>query len=43
MVAFHGYPRPRQVANIGKKWARFPRTGINRPTWLTDYWNLYSD
>ncbi len=43
MVAFHGYPRPRQVAMVGKKWARFPRTGINRPAWLTDYWNHYSD
>ena len=43
MVAFHGYPRPRQVVTVGAKWARFPRTGINRPTWLTNYWNCYRD
>lgn len=43
MVAFHGYPRPRQVANIGVKWAKFPRTGINRPGWLVDYWNYYKN
>ena len=43
MVAFHGYPRPRQVANIGENWARFPRTGIHRPAWLINYWNYYSD
>ena len=43
MVAFHGYPRPRQVANIGEKWARFPRTGIHRPAWLINYWNYYTD
>ena len=43
MVAFHGYPRPRQVANVGQKWARFPRMGIKRPAWLINYWDSYSD
>ena len=42
MVAFHGYPRPSQVATVGEKWARFPRSGIQRPGWLVDYWNYYS-
>lgn len=43
MVAFHGFPRPRQVAMTDEKWARFPRTGIKRPAWLIDYWHYYSD
>ena len=42
MVAFHGYPRPSQVATVGEKWARFPRSGIHRPGWLINYWKYYS-
>lgn len=41
MVAFHGYPRPHQVADRTEKWARFPRCGLHRPAWILSYWNKY--
>jgi hypothetical protein len=41
MVAFHGYPRPHQVADRSEKWARFPRCGIHRPSWILTYWDKY--
>ena len=42
LVAFHGFPRPRDVAVANRRWARFPRSGARRPKWLTTYWNKYS-
>lgn len=42
LVAFHGFPRPREVATPGVKWARFPRSGLHRPKWLLEYWQRFS-
>lgn len=41
MVAFHGFPRPRYVAEAGMRWARFPRSGLHRPKWVLDYYRKY--
>ncbi len=43
LVAFHGYPRPRQVADRNLRWARPPRSGFRRPKWVIDYFKTYSD
>ena len=42
IVAFHGYPRPSQVAENTQRWARFPRSGLHRPSWMQEYWSKYS-
>lgn len=41
IVAFHGFPRPVDVAVKGNKWARPPRSGLWRPKWVIDYWKKY--
>lgn len=41
LVAFHGFPRPSDVAKPGQRWARTPRCGLHRPKWLTEYWRTY--
>lgn len=41
LVAFHGFPRPSQVAETGNTWARPPRSGLRRPKWLLAYWRTY--
>ena len=46
IVAFHGDPRPIDVARAGRdRWARFPRYGRGPVDWVRDYWleNGYSD
>ena len=46
IVAFHGDPRPIDVARAGRdRWASFPRYGRGPVGWVRDYWleNGYSD
>jgi hypothetical protein len=39
IVAFHGNPRPLDVARSGTAaWARFPRAGRGPIPWIRDYW-----
>lgn len=39
IVAFHGDPRPLDVARSGvHRWARFPRKGQGALPWVRDYW-----
>ena len=41
LVAFHGFPRPVDVAKPGHKWARELRCGLHRPKWVSQYWSKY--
>ncbi len=46
IVAFHGDPRPIEVARAGnRRWAQFPRYGRGPVGWVRDYWlaNGYRD
>lgn len=43
LVAFHGFPRPRPVAEKDGVWARAPRSGLHRPQWVIDYFRQFSD
>ncbi len=43
LVAFHGFPRPRDVADQNLSWARPPRSGFHRPKWVKDYFRTYSE
>lgn len=43
LVAFHGFPRPFDVANTKSKWANEGRCGLHRPSWLQAYYRTYSD
>jgi hypothetical protein len=43
LVAFHGFPRPFSVADRGATWARPPRCGWHRPSWVIDYYSKFSD
>ncbi len=43
LVAFHGFPRPRDVADQSMAWTRPPRSGFHRPKWVINYFNSYSD
>tara|TARA_B100000780_G_scaffold98299_1_gene68609 strand:+ start:31 stop:810 length:780 start_codon:yes stop_codon:yes gene_type:complete len=43
LVAFHGFPRPRDVADRSLAWTRPPRSGFHRPKWIIDYFSSYSD
>lgn len=39
IVAFHGTPRPIEVARVGNTpWAAFPRAGRGPIPWVRDYW-----
>jgi hypothetical protein len=43
LVAFHGFPRPRNVGDRNLAWTRPPRSGFHRPKWVKDYFRTYSD
>lgn len=43
LVAFHGFPRPRNVADPSMAWAPGLRSGRHRPRWICDYFDTFSD
>jgi len=43
LVAFHGFPRPFDVADRHAVWARPPRCGWHRPSWVINYYREFSD
>ena len=41
IVAFHGFPKPKMLADRDLRWAKFPRAGLHRPEWILEYYERY--